>query len=1082
MEIQQLQVKISAEMSGVQRALISMKNGFLAVKKSTATTESSMLNMDKQASSGFRRINAQLTAMADNINKAGQAIKDAFDSSKWHIQTDKTTGLQAVNLDKLKQDLAEAQDLLKGWYHSADQIKQQITIETDPSKLLQLYSNLDNCNLEITGLQDKIYGLQTALRGFEAQEKEAFTVPEIQTMQQKVQELYTKLSEAKSELALQRHIDFGSDEAEAAAQKVADLTHQYNQLYAQLALMVNKAQEEGQAQQKAAEIGQTGWEKAANALGKLGGYIATIGSGMMKVMVPAAKGVKNAFLGISKAMWKLNLMPKLFGKISNSLHSIWRRIKTAFIFSVINSWFHKFRDRVSNYLKTNQELQSALSSLKGTFLTAFQPIYERMIPAIITLINWLSTAINTIAKFISLLTGKSIASMSANAQALYEQANGYEAAGGAAEEAAKTIAAFDELNVLNGPKSGGGGGSGDNEIGATFPDLEEADEFGSWGEVFSNILDKLIAKLPTFNELLQNIAEKINAFTGNVLEMFNFPGVDEKIAQLGTGLAASFNNMWDTIDWTQLGGSVGAAVDGIFNFVLSYIRERDWKGIGSNIAEFINGSIREINWENVGELLISGWNIVWQTFNGFVSTLDWTELGNSISTAFQSALEHLDFESFVSSVSNVAVGITKMLATFVSQTDWKQVGKALVDGMCKFIETMDWGELMKALATLSGAILAASFQLGAGILEAAYKGLIDAIDAIGAFFKDEIERAGGNIAKGILNGIIDIFINIYDWIYNNIFKPFIDGIKSVFGIHSPSTVMEEYGVYIVEGLWNGIKETWDRLVAWITGVFDDFKRLCENTWDSIRSTAANTWNNIKNEITTKISDIKSKVSTVWTELKGNTISAFNSLKTVASSIWSKISVNLTSWADSIGSKVSEAFTGLKTTVVNVFNAMKEAIKVPINAIIGFINGLISGVVSGLNNMIYAMNRLHFDVPDWVPWMGGKSFGFNIGYLTAPQIPLLAKGGVITEPTMAMIGEYAGANSNPEIVAPQDMLRETMIAANGEMVAALYQIATQIIQVIDEKDLEVSIGDDIIAQSAKRGADNYRRRTGRLLFA
>ena len=142
MEIQQLQVKISAEMSGVQRALISMKNGFLAVKKSTATTESSMLNMDKQASSGFRRINAQLTAMADNINKAGQAIKDAFDSSKWHIQTDKTTGLQAVNLDKLKQDLAEAQDLLKGWYHSADQIKQQITIETDPSKLLQLYSNL----------------------------------------------------------------------------------------------------------------------------------------------------------------------------------------------------------------------------------------------------------------------------------------------------------------------------------------------------------------------------------------------------------------------------------------------------------------------------------------------------------------------------------------------------------------------------------------------------------------------------------------------------------------------------------------------------------------------------------------------------------------------------------------------------------------------------------------------------------------------------------------------------------------------------------------------------------------------------
>ena len=55
-------------------------------------------------------------------------------------------------------------------------------------------------------------------------------------------------------------------------------------------------------------------------------------------------------------------------------------------------------------------------------------------------------------------------------------------------------------------------------------------------------------------------------------------------------------------------------------------------------------------------------------------------------------------------------------------------------------------------------------------------------------------------------------------------------------------------------------------------------------------------------------------------------------------------------------------------------------------------------------MIKALNRLSFDVPDWVPGIGGKKFGFNIGLLSAPQIPYLAKGGIIEQPTMAMLGE------------------------------------------------------------------------------
>lgn len=57
-------------------------------------------------------------------------------------------------------------------------------------------------------------------------------------------------------------------------------------------------------------------------------------------------------------------------------------------------------------------------------------------------------------------------------------------------------------------------------------------------------------------------------------------------------------------------------------------------------------------------------------------------------------------------------------------------------------------------------------------------------------------------------------------------------------------------------------------------------------------------------------------------------------------------------------------------------------------------------------------------------LGGKTFGFNIGLIPQVSLPRLAKGNVAYEETMAIFGEYAGANNNPEITAPQNILRQT----------------------------------------------------------
>lgn len=92
-----------------------------------------------------------------------------------------------------------------------------------------------------------------------------------------------------------------------------------------------------------------------------------------------------------------------------------------------------------------------------------------------------------------------------------------------------------------------------------------------------------------------------------------------------------------------------------------------------------------------------------------------------------------------------------------------------------------------------------------------------------------------------------------------------------------------------------------------------------------------------------------------------------------------------------------AWEGVKQIFSGVFNALLTIAKAPINAIIGVINGLISGV----NLIIRGLNKISIKIPDWVPALGGKSFGFNLRELG--KIAYLAKGGVLSSGS-AVVGE------------------------------------------------------------------------------
>jgi TP901 family phage tail tape measure protein len=147
--------------------------------------------------------------------------------------------------------------------------------------------------------------------------------------------------------------------------------------------------------------------------------------------------------------------------------------------------------------------------------------------------------------------------------------------------------------------------------------------------------------------------------------------------------------------------------------------------------------------------------------------------------------------------------------------------------------------------------------------------------------------------------------------------------------------------------------------------------------------------------------IKEKASALWSWfsekcpwLANVFTSAFNGIVEIVSSVWNRIKYHFTQIIDFVknifSGEWSAAWENVKNIFANVFGGLVGLAKAPINAIISLINKAFS-----------AIGSVSVSIPDWVPGMGGQTFSFEM-----PQIPMLANGGIITKPTLAMIGEGA----------------------------------------------------------------------------
>lgn len=779
------------------------------------------------------------------------------------------------------------------------------------------------------------------------------------------------------------------------------------------------------------------------------------------------------------------------------------------------------------------------------FLGVLGTALKQILVPLLTVVNDILASLVTIAKTVFSLLGVDFSIQAAAASAgVNDLADGLENAATAAGKVNAELAGFDELNRI-GDSTGGLAGSieGSGVVDITSPEInfDEGEDKIEGG--LNKLMQKLNTWLtdrfqPFMRDLGGNIANWINNLfsstdwdllgttTANglngiilAIDQFwtNLNGTD-----LGNSIATYFNSVTSTIDWQGLGHSISERFTTTLDIVVQFVKDYDWQALGESIAEAIN----EIEWNKIGERISaaiseaiiaaldlayglltnsdlgknvddflnglgSGWDgqgiidawdrlypVIQQKWNELWDSLAENETIKPIIKNISTIADNLaDIVEPLGNISAFLAGFT-ILKSAVNLFADLAAGIASVTSMWSIskIASGEWAAKISAdtiktsgvfhaafeaiKATLAGGSEAAgatasSFAGAAGVVVAAIAAVIASLVAAyteNETFRKQVDDFYNNTIKPVWDGIVEGIGDIW-----NHFKPFVDEVITIIG--------------------KALKVVWNVLAVVGTVIGEIVLLISDIVFpiaQEVGSVIVDTINFIIDIITGFLKPFEAVLDDINEMLKG----LMDFIANVFVGDWEKAFDGLKRFIDGFGKAIVDIFFGIFRGIHNMLDTMLTSGKGIVNTFIGWLNKGISGIFTMINAGIRALNQIK--LPDWVPLIGGA--GINISYLQAPQIPLLANGGVITSPTLAMLGEYPNAGRDPEIAAPKSLMRETIVEANGEMVGAIYQMATRIISAIDNLDMEVKIGDETIAQSAKRGSDRYKLRTGRPLFA
>lgn len=504
----------------------------------------------------------------------------------------------------------------------------------------------------------------------------------------------------------------------------------------------------------------------------------------LKSLISSLRGVKdesgNARMSLLKMIGSSILFSSIFGAISN--------IKQA-----VKEGSDNLVQYSSEYNTSISGMVLSLLYLKNAWAVAFAPIANVVSPYIQQFIDMLASALNAVGQFMAALTGKGTVVQAKKAwkdygKTLSDTGSSAKKAGSDAKKAAKDFQTYtlgiDELNVQ--PKttdsssdSDSGSGSGGSYTG---PSPSEMFETTSVDKGISDFAEKI-------REAIQNADWQ----------------------SLGTLLGEKVNQVTDSVDWSGMGAKVGFGLNGFVQTIYYTLKTIDFVGLGNDLANFINSSLEQIDFNTYGRLLVRNVTALFDFLIGYFGNLDWKLITESI--------------------SDYLIGSFEEAQEWIAGIDWSEMAKGFWQNLKDAISGIDFAGIAKSFFSLLGSAIAAA----------------------ASFVLTLMYEIGKDIWNGGLEGILTAIKGIGSWIKNNIFDPFINGFKDVFGIHSPSTVMAGMGGFLIQGLINGaaslignVVKKFQEIYEKITSIFEKNKitKFFKDGFQSAYNAVTSIWQGI----------------------------------------------------------------------------------------------------------------------------------------------------------------------------------------------------------------------------------------------
>ena len=541
----------------------------------------------------------------------------------------------------------------------------------------------------------------------------------------------------------------------------------------------------------------------------------------------------------------------------------------------------------------------------------------------------------------------------------------------------------------------------------------------------SSITDAVVPALENFYNIglsplvvsIGNVADSMLTWATGILKSWSdwFIENQDNIAQLGTTLGeivepiSSIVGKILEVSWDVLATAltiINDALQGIATSITT-MKPETLKTIITDLLLIAGGTLTAKAFFNIQDGLmkfVTGTDQAGNAWKGFKQIIkegnSEGDLGYFITEPFKQAFEKIDIVFFTPFKTALN---THLFAPF----------KSILDAM-----RIEWTASMTAIGGSGGGLqilestvksVGAGFsQLWTIISAHPFALLAVAVAAVTALFvhlwnnNEEFRKSIQDLWNNNLKPTIDKIINVLKELWEEHLKPLVDRIKELWD----STLKPS-----LSDLWDTVKDVWDKLSV-------------------------------------VLGEIIKVVGVVISTVLGVLVGGVEMIASIIGGIADVLTGIIDFLTGIFTGDWEKAWTGIKEIVLGILDSIS-----------GVFEGFIDGLIEGINNLGKAINDLFGkDKKKKNTYTFNTNSKINLKNqaknINIPQMRAFANGGVLNSPTVGLMGEYAGASNNPEIVTPQSLMRETMEDANASIINAIFAIGNQISKSVDDKNMDI----------------------------